>query len=141
MSRLATDLARKEGRQDTQALYDTDAAVREALFGNGSVARQKAADALDLSKSRDVEYVAAFANALSGYSSRSQTLIDDLSKRFPEDTAVQFTYLPVLRALLAVNRGQPANAVEMLQAAIPYEKGTIIEGGSDVLLGAGNLRE
>lgn len=139
MSRLATDLAREQGRQDTQALYETDAAVREALFGNVSVARQKAADALDLSKSRDVEYGAAFANALSGYSSRSQTLIDDLSKRFPEDTVVQFTYLPVLRALLAVNRGQPANAVEMLQAAIPYENGTIIEGGSDVLLGAGNL--
>jgi DNA-binding winged helix-turn-helix (wHTH) protein/tetratricopeptide (TPR) repeat protein len=139
MSRLAMDLARKEARRDTQALFETDAAVREALFGNVSVARQRAADALDLSKSRDVEYGAAFAHALSGNSSHSQTLIDDLSKRFPEDTVVQFTYLPVLRALLAVNRGQPANAVEMLQAAIPYENGTIIEGGSDVLLGVGNL--
>jgi DNA-binding winged helix-turn-helix (wHTH) protein/tetratricopeptide (TPR) repeat protein len=136
---LATDLARKEGRQDTQGLYEADAAVREALFGNVSIARQRAADALALSKSRDVEYGAAFALALSGDSFRSQTVIDDLSKRFSEDTVVQFTYLSTLRALLALNRGQPANAVEMLQTATAYEGGTTIEGGSEVLLGAGNL--
>jgi len=139
LSRLATDLARKEGRLDTQALYETDEVVREALFGNASTARQRAGNALGLSKSRDVKYGAAFALALSGDSSRSETLIDDLSKRFPEDTVVQFTYLPVLRALLALNRGQPANAVEILQTAIPYEGGTIIEGGADVLLGVGSL--
>jgi eukaryotic-like serine/threonine-protein kinase len=138
-SERAADLARKADRRDTVALYETDAAVRESLFGNVSTARQRAWSALDLSRSRDVEYGAAFALALPGDSSRSQTLIDDLSKRFPEETVVQFTYLPVLRALLAVNSGQPANAVEVLQTAIPYEGGTTIEGGSDVFLGVGNL--
>ena len=139
MSRRATDLARKEGRQDTQALYETDAAVREALFGKVSTARRRAGDALELSKSRDVEYGAAFALALSGDSSRSQVVIDGLSKRFPEGTVVQFTYLPALRALLALNQRQVANAVEMLQTATPYEDGTMIEGGSEFLLGVGNL--
>jgi predicted Zn-dependent protease len=139
MSRLATDLARKDKRQDTQALYETDAAVREALFGDVSKARRRAGIALGLSKSRDVEYGAAFALALSADSSRAQMVIDDLSKRFPEGTVVQFTYLPALRALLALQRGQPANAVEMLQTAIPYEGGTPSEGGSEFLLGAGNL--
>jgi DNA-binding winged helix-turn-helix (wHTH) protein/tetratricopeptide (TPR) repeat protein len=139
MSRLATNLARNDKRQDTQALYETDAGVREALFGNVSMARRRAAEALELSKSRDVEYGAAFARALSGDSSRSQLLIDDLAKRFPEGTVVQFTYLPALRALLALQRGQPANAVEMLQTANPYEGGTSSDGGSEFLLGAGNL--
>jgi eukaryotic-like serine/threonine-protein kinase len=138
-SERAADLARKADRRDTVALYEADAAVREGLFGYVPTARQRAWSALDLSRSRDVEYGAAFALALSGDSSRSQTLIDDLSKRFPEDTVVQFTYLPVLRALLALNRGQPANTVAMLQTAIPYEGGTTIAGGSDVLLGVGNL--
>jgi DNA-binding winged helix-turn-helix (wHTH) protein/tetratricopeptide (TPR) repeat protein len=139
MSRLATNLARNEGRQDTQALYETDAGIREALFGNVSMATRRAAEALELSKSRDVEYGAAFARALSGDSSRSQLLIDDLSKRFAQDTVVQFTYLPALRALLALRRGHPANAVEMLQTANPYEGGTPSDGGSEFLLGAGNL--
>jgi DNA-binding winged helix-turn-helix (wHTH) protein/tetratricopeptide (TPR) repeat protein len=139
MSRRAADLARKADRRETEALYETDAAVREALFGNASAARQRVGDALELSRSRDVEYGAAFAFALSGDSSRSQTLTDDLSRRFTEDTRVQFIYLPTLRALLALNRSQPANAVELLQTAIPYEGGTPIEGGSEFLLGAGNL--
>jgi hypothetical protein len=47
--------------------------------------------------------------------------------------------LPTLRALLALNRSQPSNAVELLQTTIPYEGGTPIEGGSEYLLGAGNL--
>ena len=139
MSRRAADLARKADRRETEALYETDTAVREALFGNVSTARQRSGDALELSRSRDVEYGAAFALALSGDSPRSQTLTDDLSRRFPEGTVVRFTYLPTLRALLALKRSQPTNAVELLQTAIPYEGGTPIEGGSEFLLGADNL--
>ena len=139
MSRRAADLARKLDRRETEALYETDAAVREALFGNVSTARQRAGGALELSRSRDVQYGTAFALALSGDSSRSQTLTDDLSGRFPEDTIVRFAYLPALRALLALNRSQPANAVELLQTAIPYEGGTPISGGSEAFLGVGSL--
>jgi len=139
MSQLAADLARKADRRETEALYETDAAVREALFGNVATARRTAGHALEISRSRDVEYGAAFALALSGDSSRSQTLTDDISRRFPEGTIVRFTYLPTLRALLALNRSQPANAVELLKTTIPYECGTMIEGGSEFLLGAGNL--
>jgi len=139
MSRRAADLVRKADRREAQALYETDAAVREALFGNVSTAKQRAAEALELSSSRDVEYGVAFALVLSGDSARAQTLIDDLSKRFPEGTIVRFTYVPTLRALLALDRRQPSLAVELLQTTIPYEGGTPVEGGSDVLLGAGNL--
>ena len=79
--------------------------------------------ALELSKDREVEYGAAFALALSGDSSRSQTLANDLESRFPEDTSVRFSYLPALRALLALNHGEPAKAIELLQIAVPYELG------------------
>ena len=41
----------------------------------------------------------------------------------PEDTSVVFTYLPTLRALLALKRGEPANAIEQLRVASPYELG------------------
>jgi eukaryotic-like serine/threonine-protein kinase len=68
-----------------------------------------------------VEYAAAFALALSGDASRSQTLAEDLQKRFPEDTAAQFGYLPTLRALSALARPAPLDAVERLQTALPYD--------------------
>jgi eukaryotic-like serine/threonine-protein kinase len=139
MSRRAANLARKAERRETEALYETDAAVREALFGNVSTARQRAGDALEISKSRDVEYGVGLALALLRDSSQAKTLTDDLSRRFPEDTRVRFIYVPTLRALLALNHSDPSKAMELLQTAIPYEGGTPTEGGSEFLLGAGNL--
>jgi DNA-binding winged helix-turn-helix (wHTH) protein/tetratricopeptide (TPR) repeat protein len=138
-SQRAADLAGKTARRDTEALYEADAAVREALFGNASPARERAVHALELSKSRDVAYGVGFALALSGDSSRSQALTEDLSRRLPEDTRVQFTYAPTLRALLALNHRQPSKAVELLQTTIAYELGSPTIGGSEFFLGAGNL--
>jgi hypothetical protein len=70
-----------------------------------------------------VEYGAAFALAFSGESSRAQTLADDLERRFPEDTAVRLMYLPPIRALLALNHGDPSKAIELLKAGTAYELG------------------
>jgi tetratricopeptide (TPR) repeat protein len=95
--------------------------VWEAVCGNAAEAKTNAAAALALSNGRDVEYAAGLALALSGDSSRSQPLADDLEKRFPEDTFAKFTYVPVLRALAALERGKPADSVEWLQIALPYE--------------------
>jgi eukaryotic-like serine/threonine-protein kinase len=61
--------------------------------------------------------------AMSGDAGRAQQLSDDLERRFPEDTIVRFSYLPVLRARLALNQGDAAKAIELLQAAVPYELG------------------
>jgi TolA-binding protein len=102
MSRQATDLALQAAKREMAALYQAGAAVRQALFGNATSARPKALAALELSRGRDVEYGAAFALALSGDFSQSQALTNDLEKRFPEDTSVRFSYLPTLRALIAL---------------------------------------
>ena len=54
---------------------------------------------------------------------RAQALADDLGKRFPESTLVQFNYLPTLRAKLALSRGNATEAIESLRVAAPYELG------------------
>jgi eukaryotic-like serine/threonine-protein kinase len=130
MSRRATDLAREADRRELMAHYETDAALREALFGNASIARQRAMVALGLSKSGGAEYGVAFVLALVGDSSRSQTLANDLANRFPENTRLVSTYLPTLRALLALNHREPSKAVELLQTASPYELGTPVLASS-----------
>jgi DNA-binding winged helix-turn-helix (wHTH) protein/tetratricopeptide (TPR) repeat protein len=122
-SQHAVDLAEQSAQPERAALFETGAALRDAFFGNASEARQRAMAALKLSKGREVEYGAAFALARLGDSSRSRTIADDLERRFPEDTAVRFSYVPALRALLALNRGGPAQAVELLQTAFPHELG------------------
>ena len=123
MSQRASDLAQQSGRPEKSALFQTGAALSEAFFGYAPVARRKALAALEVSKDREVEYGAAVALALSGDTSQSRTLTNDLERRFPEDTSVRFNYTPTLRALLALDRGEPAKAVEQLQIAVPYELG------------------
>jgi hypothetical protein len=105
-------------------LYEAGAAVREALFGNSYAAKERAATALKLSRNREVEYGVAFALALIGDVAGSHTLANDLGTRFQADTAVTHSYLPVLRALLALNDHEPLNAIEQLQVAAPYELGS-----------------
>ena len=61
------------------------------------------------------------ALALAGDVTQSQPLAADLDKRYPEDTSVQTSYLPTLRALFALHAGQPSQAIEQLQPARPYE--------------------
>jgi tetratricopeptide (TPR) repeat protein len=122
-SKKAIDLAEKTSGKEPAALYQAAAAIREALFGNVAQAKRSASAALELSKGRDVEYGAAFAMALAGDSAGAQALADDLDKRFPEDTSVRSSYLPVLRALLATMGREPAQAIEALQGATPYELG------------------
>jgi serine/threonine protein kinase/tetratricopeptide (TPR) repeat protein len=117
----AVELALHGGEREEAARYRAARAVWEAVCGNTAEGRASAMAALKLSKGRDVEYAAGLAQALSGSSSRSETLADELEKRFPEDTFVKFTYAPVLRALAALGQGKPTASVERLRIALRYE--------------------
>jgi tetratricopeptide (TPR) repeat protein/predicted Ser/Thr protein kinase len=123
LSHHAADLAQQAAQRDRAALDETGLALWEGFFGNAPEARRTAMAARELSTSREVEYGAAFALALSGDSARARTLASDLEKRYPEDTSVRFSYLPALRAVLALNHRQPLQAIEQLQIAIPYDLG------------------
>ncbi|MCC6395309.1 MAG: hypothetical protein IT167_32275 [Bryobacterales bacterium] len=121
LSSRAVDLALQEDEREMAAGYRAARAVWEAIYGNATEGKRSAMAALELSKSRDVLYAAGLALALSGDSSRSEAIAGDLEKRFPEDTFVKFTYAPVLRGLVALRRGKPAEGVERLQDALRYE--------------------
>jgi eukaryotic-like serine/threonine-protein kinase len=131
LSRRAIAAAERAEGKEMAALYEAHAATREVLFGNAAEARQRAAAALALSTVRDVQNRAALALALAGDAGRAQALADDLGKRFPEDTIVQFHVLPTLYAQLALTRTDASKAIEVLQAASPYELGDML--GNDPL--------
>jgi tetratricopeptide (TPR) repeat protein len=121
MWQRAAASAQHAGLLERAAIFQSAQAVCEAHFGNLSAAKEGARAALRLGKGRDVEYAAAFALALSSDSAGSQRLAADLENRFPEDTPVQFEYLPILHALSALAHRAPSDAVERLQRALPYD--------------------
>ncbi len=122
-SRRAVAAAMRTEERERAAACEVKTALREALFGNRTEARQRANSALKLSTGRDVQYGAALAFALAGDTTRAQALADDLARRFPSDTIVQYNYLPTLHAQLALSNNEAPKAIELLQAAAPYELG------------------
>jgi DNA-binding winged helix-turn-helix (wHTH) protein/tetratricopeptide (TPR) repeat protein len=122
-SRRAMDGAQRAGEKDATAIYSGLSGLREVAFGNSQEARRQATLALKLSTSRDVLHYAALALAYSEHDAQAKALVDDLDKRFPEDTLVQFNYLPSIRGKLALNKGNASDAIKDLEAALPYELG------------------
>ena len=123
LSERAVEQAGEENQPERAGLWEAGASLREALFGNPSQAREDATAALRHSNNREVEFGAALALTMSGDFSRAQSLAGDIEKRFPEDTVVHLNYLPVLRARLALGRGDATKAIELLQVTAPYELG------------------
>ncbi len=99
--------------------------VREALLGNFLEARAQPPKMRGHLMSEDMQFAWGFASAIIGDAARGQAIADDLAKRFPEDTFVQFVYVPMIRAQLWIARHDPAKAVEVLQSATPYEMGDL----------------
>jgi eukaryotic-like serine/threonine-protein kinase len=124
LSRRAVDAAQRFDLKEPAALWQADAALREAALGNREQARQFANESAKTAPgSRDAQVLIALALARAGDTARAQALLDDLNRRFPVNTVIQSVWLPTIRAQLELDRGNAAKAVESLQPTAPYELG------------------
>jgi hypothetical protein len=121
VSAVPVEIARQSGQLERAGLFEASKAVWEGFYGNAAAARQSVSRALALGTSREVDYAAAFALALSGDLPQSRALAEKVEREFPEDTSVRFIYLPTLRALHSLNAGDPAAALQALQFASRYD--------------------
>jgi serine/threonine protein kinase/Tfp pilus assembly protein PilF len=133
LSDRAVLLSRQAGLRERAAQFEGARAVWNALFGVRDEGQRNAAAALALHRSRDADYGPAFALAVLHQSAQAHKIEVDLEKSYPEDTSVQFSYLPALRAVEALNQGDAAKALELTQVATPYDlavPGTAFYAGS-----------
>jgi serine/threonine protein kinase len=121
LSDSAVRLARQAGLRERPAEFAGARAVWNALFGIRDEAQRSAAAALSLYQGRDADYGPAFTLELLHDLAQAEPIEAELEKRYPQDTPVQFSYLPTLRALRALNRNDPAKALNMTRAAAPND--------------------
>jgi eukaryotic-like serine/threonine-protein kinase len=127
LNKRAVEAAIHADSKETGAVFQANAALREAAYGNPAEARQLAAAALKLApSSQDVESEAALAFAMAGDTAKAELLAQDLGKRFPLDTQRQSLWLPAIRAQVALNRKNPTAALTITQAGSPLELGQIV---------------
>ena len=126
LTKRAVDSAVRADNKENGAIWRAIAAQREAAFGNPAAARQTAAAALKLAPaSQGAEAEAALAFAMAGDTARAESLAQELGKRLPLNTQMQSLWLPAIQAQLALNKKNPASALDALQAASAIEWGQI----------------
>ena len=123
MARHLVETLQRADRKDGAAAYEAEAALREGPAGNLAFAKHQAEDALSLSDHKYVQGVSAVVLGLAGDSAKSTRIADDLAQRFPENTSIQFHYLPMARGATAMQRGNANKAIEALVVGAPYELG------------------
>jgi serine/threonine protein kinase/tetratricopeptide (TPR) repeat protein len=126
LTKRAVDSAIKADSKENGAIWQANAALQQAAYGNPAEVRQTAAEALKLAPvSQGVESEVALAFAMAGDTARAESLAQDLGKRFPLDTQMQSLWLPAIQAQLALDKKNPSAALNALQAAFPIELGLI----------------
>jgi len=118
----AVGAATLTANKENAAMFQANAALREAGFGNFAEAKDDAAAALKLAPSSPgVQIESTLAYAMSGDTARAEPLAKDLSARFPLDTQMQSLWLPIINAQLALDKKDAQAAIDFLQPAKSME--------------------
>ena len=96
-SRRAVDAAVRNDSRETAALWQVNAALREAEVGNTAAAKQDVAAAVTLSPGRDVKMFATLTLARVGETARAKAIVEELQKSYPSQTVLKVYWLPTIK--------------------------------------------
>lgn len=136
----STELHLAQDEKENGAQNEANVAAIEAVLGRCSQAGAAATRSLAMSRGRISVSVAVMALAICN-DPRAQTLADDLQKQFPKDTANILVMLPVVGAALETNRGNAAQAIELLRPASRFAFGNIAGFWVTYLYGQAYLKQ
>lgn len=126
LTKRAVDSAIQADSKEIGAIWQANAALQQAAYGETTEASKSAAVALELAgASLGVKSEAALAFAMAGDTARGESLAGALDQRFPLETQMQLLWLPAIHAQVALNRKNPALALNALQAASTIELANI----------------
>jgi tetratricopeptide (TPR) repeat protein len=122
-SRRAVDAAVRNNSKETAAIWQVNAALREAEFGNAAAGKQNVAAALALAPGRDVKMLSALALARTGETTRARAIVEELEKSYPSQTVLKVYWLPTIKAAIELNTNNSTQSLVFLEAPAPYELG------------------
>ncbi|HYR77437.1 MAG TPA: protein kinase [Pyrinomonadaceae bacterium] len=120
-SQRIVELALQHERKEAAAQFLAGQAVMEAIFGHCDHASSLVGKAFNIWRSRSTVAIAANALSICGDSGQAQPLIDEYSRLFPKNTFWNAVSAPLCQAQIALHRGSPAQAIELLESAHRFE--------------------
>jgi tetratricopeptide (TPR) repeat protein len=125
LARRAIESAHAADAPEAAAIWQAEAALREAEMGFPEAALDAALAALAASHGRPVTGMAGLALARAAEAPRANQLADALEREFPADTLVQRYWVPCIRGALALARGDAATCLQALEKAAAGELGQV----------------
>jgi tetratricopeptide (TPR) repeat protein/predicted Ser/Thr protein kinase len=116
------EAAERLGFKEAAANEFTQEAFTEATFQNKARALDDVAQALKLSQSPGVVLGCATTLAMTGEDARAAKLADEVAQKRPFDTLVQFVEVPLVKAQIELNQGNPGKAIDLLDSALVYAR-------------------
>jgi tetratricopeptide (TPR) repeat protein len=95
----------------------------QGLAGNYAEARKSLMSAIKIDDSEDTKQSAAITLALSGDNTQPQKLIAGLVSETPSDTLLNQVNVPLVRAILELEKGRAGEAVQILEPLKVFESG------------------
>ncbi len=139
LTQRALDMEKNQGLKETAEGDLGGLAVVQADFGVCDRALANVAT-LASSPARSAITQAAMAWASCGQESKAQSNADKLNKAYPLDSFLQKSEIPQIRARTDLQRGNGAQAIEVLHSATAYELGFVENGVPAYLRGLAYLR-
>jgi class 3 adenylate cyclase/Flp pilus assembly protein TadD len=121
ISDRAVEASSRSDMAENAAIWEANAALRQADFGNREPAQRGAAAAVGRATGKQVWALAALTFARSGDAAQAESLAQKLQQSYPDDTLLRYYWLPVIRASIALNRGDAQTAIALLQDAASYD--------------------
>jgi eukaryotic-like serine/threonine-protein kinase len=120
-TKRAVESARQSSESEEAASFELIGSLHESEAGyqqRGLQAARAVATA-----DNEMQILQAMALARAGDSNRARTIADALERQYPSNTTVLYYWLPAIRSAIELDAGNPARAIELLQAAEQYELG------------------
>jgi tetratricopeptide (TPR) repeat protein len=110
----------RDNLKENAAAWQATQSLWEAEYGESDSARQNAAAAA-ATPDDDTQIIAAIAFAELKDATRAEKIAAQLNQQFPNGTLLNNVWLPVIRAKISLDRGDPAQAIKLLQSALLYD--------------------
>ena len=118
------ELYLRADRKENAAQADATIGFIESQLGRCAEAKKRAESGLATYKARTTIGITALAFAACG-DPRGQQAADDLQKRYPKDSFVNFLIVPLVKAILESAKGNTAGAIDATQPAMRFEFGNL----------------
>jgi tetratricopeptide (TPR) repeat protein len=122
-------LSQQNGLKElTAQMYIEQASFDSEMGYDTEAGKHQITQALTITSDTDTKTQAMVAWAMVGEAGRSQQLAEELGRQGPKNLILNQGWIPTARALTAMHKNQPAEAVRLLAATEPYELGGFPQG-------------